>query len=84
DDTLGVHLSAQIYEFVYLVSPPYAFQRAADLVFTDQQLYYFRVIGQNATVPFFLEKWFMLVILAAWLVVPLVLGYWRFERADLG
>ncbi|ODR81700.1 ABC transporter, partial [Haladaptatus sp. W1] len=64
DDTLGVHLSAQIYEFVYLVSPPYAFQRAADLVFTDQQLYYFRVIGQNATVPFFLEKWFMLVILA--------------------
>lgn len=84
DDTLGMHLSAQVYEFVYLISPPYAFQRAADLVFTQQQLYYFRVIAQDATVPFYLKKWFMLVILGAWLVVPLTLGYWRFERADLG
>jgi ABC-2 type transport system permease protein len=84
DDTLGINLSAQVYEFVYLISPPYAFQRAADLVFTQHQLYYFRVIAQDAAVPFYLKKWFMLVILGLWLVVPLTLGYWRFERADLG
>jgi len=34
--------------------------------------------------PFYLSAEFGLVILAAWLVVPLALGYWRFERADLG
>lgn len=34
--------------------------------------------------PFYLTDEFGLVILAVWLVVPLALGYWRFERADLG
>ncbi|WP_227774041.1 ABC transporter permease [Haladaptatus pallidirubidus] len=35
-------------------------------------------------IPFYLEEWFMLVILGAWLVVPLTIGYLSFERADLG
>jgi len=26
----------------------------------------------------------MLVVMLAWLVVPLALGIWQFERADLG
>ncbi|WP_227375635.1 ABC transporter permease subunit [Haladaptatus halobius] len=84
EDTLGLSLSPQIYEFVYLVSPPYAFQRAAGLVFTEHPIYFFRTLGRNATVPFYLEEWFMLVVLGAWLVVPLVLGYLSFDRADLG
>jgi ABC-2 type transport system permease protein len=37
----------------------------------------------NGSVPFYLEGWFSLVILALWLVVPVALGYWRFERADI-
>ncbi|WP_227355494.1 ABC transporter permease subunit [Haladaptatus salinisoli] len=84
EDTLGLRIGPQLYEFVYLVSPPYAFQRAAGLVFTEDPIYYFRTLGRDATVPFYLEEWFMLVVLGAWLVVPLALGYLSFERADLG
>ncbi len=83
-DQLGMHLSSQIYEFVYLVSPSYAFQRASGLVFPHRMMYSFHVLKPNAVIPFYLEQWFMLVILGAWLVVPLVLGYLSFERADLG
>jgi len=39
--------------------------------------------GQGGSRPYFLESWFGFVILAIWIVVPLVLGYSRFERADL-
>lgn len=34
--------------------------------------------------PFYLDAWFALVVLACWIVVPVVVGYIRFERADLG
>jgi ABC-2 type transport system permease protein len=33
--------------------------------------------------PFYLTGWASMVVLAAWLVVPLALGYRRFARADL-
>lgn len=33
--------------------------------------------------PFYLEDWFMLVILGAWTVIPVVLGHLRFRDADL-
>jgi ABC-2 type transport system permease protein len=39
---------------------------------------------EAVNLPFYLSNEFGLVILAVWLVVPLALGYWRFERADLG
>lgn len=39
-----------------------------------------RVIGE---VPFYLESWFGLVVLAFWLVVPVVGGYVAFKRADI-
>ncbi|WP_049985628.1 ABC transporter permease [Halobellus rufus] len=35
------------------------------------------------SVPFYFSGWFLLVILLAWVVVPAVVGYWAFERADL-
>ena len=34
-------------------------------------------------VPFYLQEWFSVVVLVAWGVVPVLVGYWRFERADL-
>jgi ABC-2 type transport system permease protein len=34
-------------------------------------------------VPFYLTGWASMAVLAAWLVVPLALGYGRFARADL-
>lgn len=33
--------------------------------------------------PFYLQPWFQAVVLGLWTVVPLGLGYRRFERADL-
>lgn len=39
-----------------------------------------RVVGE---VPVYLDDWFGLVILALWVVVPVLVGYYRFERADL-
>lgn len=35
-------------------------------------------------VPFYLEDWFAVVILLAWLTVPVAIGYLRFRGADLG
>lgn len=32
---------------------------------------------------FYREPWFAVVVLAFWLVGPLLLGYWRFENAEL-
>lgn len=34
-------------------------------------------------VPFYLEEWFSVVVLVAWGVLPVLVGYWRFERSDL-
>lgn len=33
--------------------------------------------------PFYLEPWFMILLLGLWTVLPLAIGYRRFERADL-
>ncbi len=84
EDKLGMTLGPEIYEFVFLASPPYAFQRAAGLVFTERPIYFPRYINPDTSIPFYLEESFMLVILAVWMVVPLVVGYLSFERADLG
>lgn len=34
-------------------------------------------------VPFYLENWFGFIVLAAWVVIPLALGYYRFNTTDL-
>ncbi len=40
-------------------------------------------LGSSGDVPFYLADWFGLVLLVAWAVVPVSLGYLRFRRADL-
>lgn len=34
--------------------------------------------------PWFLQGWFVAVVLLAWVIGPLLLGYYRFRHADLG
>lgn len=34
-------------------------------------------------VPFYLSEWASAAVLAFWFVVPVLIGYWRFQRADL-
>lgn len=40
-----------------------------------------RIAGE---VPFYLEDWVSVVVLVAWGLIPVMVGYWRFEHADLG
>lgn len=37
----------------------------------------------GGSLPFYLEPWFLFVLLGLWTLVPLALGYRRFRRADL-
>lgn len=72
-----------LLELVFSLSPTGAYLNSIELVMPDR---FVDMMG-GATVasdPFFVRPWFMLVLLALWTVVPLALGYWRFERADLG
>jgi len=39
-----------------------------------------RVAGDT---PFFLQEWFGALLLLVWVVVPVAIGYYRFEKADL-
>lgn len=39
---------------------------------------------QAVDLPVYLTDGFALVIFAFWITVPLAIGYWRFERAELG
>jgi ABC-2 type transport system permease protein len=44
----------------------------------------FEAAVESVELPFYLTDEFGFVILLAWFVVPLAIGYWRFERADIG
>lgn len=84
-DKLGTSVSKYVQELIWTLSPTGAYMNSMQLIFPDS--FARRVNGAvwlDPNAPFYLEGWFSLLILAAWFVVPLVLGYWRFERADLG
>lgn len=40
-------------------------------------------VSNGGDVPFYLQHWFAFVVLGIWIGLPLALGYWRFESADL-
>lgn len=83
------------YLLVKYVGPTAAYTRAVDGLFEDavpafQQLALDRIPPSAGpeqlleTVPFFLEEWFMPLLLVLWVVLPTGLAYLRFRRADLG
>jgi ABC-2 type transport system permease protein len=79
-DKLGTSVSNNFKDLVWSLSPTGAYFNAIEPIFPE------RMTGGStaATDPFYLQPEFMFVILAFWIVAPLALGYWRFERADLG
>lgn len=82
---LGFDPNPNLYSAVTYTSPFIAFRKATNLVMPaqfDQQI--FRRSAQAGTdLPVYLTDEFSLVVFAAWLVVPLALGLWRFQRSDL-
>lgn len=37
----------------------------------------------DGSIPFYLQDWFALIVLLAWIVVPIALAIYRFDRTDL-
>jgi ABC-2 type transport system permease protein len=70
-------------EFLLIVNPMTGWEQATRWLLnrvsdqeTPQQ-------AQQAAEAFYLEPWFGFIVLAVWIVVPLVIGYLRFESSDL-
>ncbi|WP_323171170.1 ABC transporter permease subunit [Natrialba sp. PRR66] len=80
-EELELNYAASHLEFIFSLSPTGAYLNALELAFPAEQ--FPGQVGSGFDV-FYLQEWFMLVILVAWVVVPLGLGIWRFRRADLG
>ena len=72
-----------LLELVFSISPTGAYLNSSKLFMSQQFLE--RVGNTPASGdPFYIQGWFMLVILALWVVLPLAFGYWRFGNAQLG
>ena len=67
------------YFFLQGVPPGSAYSSAATALLPENPNA-LAVAGPDA---FYLQDWFGFVILAAWIIVPLALGYLRFESTDL-
>lgn len=98
-DLFGLEANHNLYNAITYTSPFTAFRKGINLVVpTDLEQTVFRrprpepagsgVEGSAGAasapdLPVYLTDEFALVVLAVWIVVPLVIGYLRFERADL-
>jgi ABC-2 type transport system permease protein len=82
EELLGADLHAYFYEtFQVVFSPASAYMNSTLAIFSPENFERIQVSGE---LPFYLEPWFMAVILLAWTVVPLLVGTTVFERADIG
>ena len=80
---LGYERNVDLYNAVAYTSPFTAYRKALNLVVPTvvERPVFRRMDGE--TLPAYLGDEVSLVVFAVWLVVPLVVGYLRFEGADL-
>lgn len=71
-----------LFEFVTILDPTAAYQQAT--------LWVIRQLDESgelqeatAELPFYLQDWFGFVVMALWIILPLTIGYLRFESTDL-
>ncbi|WP_115863641.1 ABC transporter permease [Halorussus litoreus] len=82
EDLLGLAAMPRLYDLILHLSPSYAFSIANyELVLDMTRGGYMGTYVDGF--PFYLQGWFMLVILLAWFVAPLAIGYARFRKAEL-
>ncbi|NGM70091.1 ABC transporter permease [Natronolimnobius sp. AArcel1] len=67
-------------EIVEGTIPPFTFQYGLESFEASQLTPAERYAGEA---PFYLQEWFGIVVLLGWLLVPALIGYYRFSRADL-
>ena len=81
-DLLGLGISDQLYSgMVAVASPAEAYLNSTLAIFSPEN---FQAIQVSGSLPFYLETWFMIVVLLLWTVVPLALGILAFGRAEIG
>ncbi|WP_335999279.1 ABC transporter permease subunit [Halorientalis halophila] len=85
DTVLGMEPNPHLYDAVDYLSPYTAYQKAIHLVLPEeiQRPVFRRSLEASSDLPTYLTDEFALVVFAAWLAIPLFLGYVRFERSDL-
>ena len=82
ENLLGLSAMPNLYDFVFYLSPSFAYGRLVNgLVFNRGQD---GATTVSADAPFYLQEWFMAVILLGWVAVALAVGYLRFRNAELG
>jgi ABC-2 type transport system permease protein len=82
ENLLGLSAMPNLYDFVFYLSPSFAYGRLVNgLVFNRAQN---GATTVSADAPFYLQEWFMAIILLGWVAVALGVGYLRFRNAELG
>jgi ABC-2 type transport system permease protein len=85
DVILGLEPDPHLYAAFDYASPYIAYQKAANLVYPtamERNVFRFREEARES-MPAYLSDEVSLVVFAAWLVIPLALGYLLFQRSDL-
>lgn len=82
---LGFERNQTLYDAIRYTSPYVAYRKATNLVLPpDLQAEVFRRSGENAPeLPVYLSDEFSVIVFGAWIAVALVVGYLRFERAEI-
>ncbi|WP_324661605.1 ABC transporter permease subunit [Haloarcula sediminis] len=81
---LGFDRNVDLYNAVLYTSPLVAYRKAMNLVVPSEfERQVLQRAGEGDTLPAYLGDEVSLLVFAVWLAVPLALGYWRFEGADL-
>lgn len=81
EDLLSLGLAEATYTFIRSLSPAQAYLNSTLEIFNPTNFEQIQVPGE---LPFYLEPWFMVVILVVWTVVPVALGVLVFRNADIG
>jgi len=82
EELLGLGPKENLYEFVLLLSPSFAYDRLTNGLLFERAQDGSELVEPGA--PFYLQPEFMPVILLGWLALALGVGYWRFRDAELG
>lgn len=82
ENLLGLSERQHLYEFVFHLSPSFAYSRMTNGFLFDRAED--GAMPPEPGDPFYLQEWFMPVVLLVWLAVPLLVGYYRFRKAEIG
>lgn len=82
---LGFDPNYDLYNAITYTSPYVAYRKATNLLLPpERQAMVFRRPGERAgDLPVYLTDEVSLLVLAAWIAIPLFVGYRRFDRTDL-